>query len=102
MRQLTMHFDLGRKPGDEDAVNAADDMLAENLRLRRRLYAMTADNDNAVKMRGALEWLRSVISDWNAAGKPIQYCQYSDAINAIDAALPCPKLRRGDGGGAAI
>jgi len=45
---------------------------------------------NAAKMREAMEWLREIIGDWNASDAPIQYCQYCNALDNIDAALSEP------------
>lgn len=45
---------------------------------------------NAAKMREALVLVRDAINDWNAANEPIQYCQYSEVIDAIDKALSVP------------
>lgn len=45
---------------------------------------------NAAKLREALMWLREIVNDWNASNEPIQYCQYSAAIDKIDSALAAP------------
>jgi len=46
--------------------------------------------DNGFEMREALVLVRDAINAWNAANEPIQYCQYSEVIDAIDKALAAP------------